>query len=155
MKQRTIYRVTEEWMKLRINDLEYKEAKHSQSEQEQNRIQNKEDSVSSFWDNFKRSNSCIIRVLLGEEKEQDIGNLLEKIVKENSNLAKEIDMKVQGAQRVPIKLDPKRTTPRHIIIKMLRVKNKERILKVPREKLVIYRGVPIRISANSSKEKAG
>ena len=51
-------------------------------------------------------------------------------MKENfPNLVKEIDRQVQEAQRVPNKLDPKKTTPRHIIIKMLKVKDKERILK--------------------------
>ena len=53
----------------------------------------------------------------GEEKEQKIENLFEKIMKENvPNLVKEIDIQVQEAQRVPQKLDPKRATPRHIII---------------------------------------
>ena len=42
------------------------------------------------------------------------------------NLAKEIDIQVQETQRVPNKLDPKRTTPRHIIIKMPKVKDKEK-----------------------------
>ena len=45
------------------------------------------------------------------------------------NLVKEIDIQVQEAQRVPNKLDSKRTTPRHIIIKMPKLKDKERILK--------------------------
>ena len=46
-----------------------------------------------------------------------IGNLYQKIMKENvPNLVKDIDIQVQEAQRVPNKLDPKRTTPRHIII---------------------------------------
>ena len=46
--------------------------------------------------------------------------------------------------RVPNKLDPKRTTPRHTIIKMPKVKDKERILKAAREKqTVTYKGVPI------------
>ena len=50
----------------------------------------------------------------GEEEEQEIENLFEKIMKENfPNLAKEIVIKVQEAQRVPNKLDPKRTTLRH------------------------------------------
>ena len=50
-------------------------------------------------------------------------------------------------------MDAKRPTPRHIIIKMPKVKDKERILKAAREKqLVIYRGVPIRPSADFSKE---
>ena len=49
------------------------------------------------------------------------------------NLVKEIDIQVQEAQRVPNKLDPKRTTPRHIIITMPKVKDKERILKTARK----------------------
>ena len=70
------------------------------------------------------------------------------------NLAKEIDFQeVQEAQRVPKKLDPRRTTPRHIVIKILKVKDKKRTLKAAREKdTVIYKGVPIRLSADFSKE---
>ena len=61
-----------------------------------------------------------------EEEEQETENLFGKIMKENFlNLAKEIDMQVQEAQRVPNKLDPKRTTPRHIIIKMPNIKGRE------------------------------
>ena len=60
-------------------------------------------------------------------------------MKENfPNLVKEIDMQVQEAQRVPNKMDAKRTTPRHIIIKIPKVKDKERILKTAREKAVTY-----------------
>ena len=70
----------------------------------------------------------------GEEEEQEIENLFEKIMKENfPDLVKEIDTQVQEAQKVPNKLDPKRTTPRHIIIKMPKTKDKERILKAVRE----------------------
>ena len=62
-------------------------------------------------------------------------------------------MQVQEAQRVPIKLDPKRPTPRHIIIKMPRVNDRERILQAAREKeTVTYKGVPIRLSTDFSKE---
>ena len=70
------------------------------------------------------------------------------------NLAKEIDFQeVQEAQRVPKKLDAKRNTPRHIIIKLPKIKDKERILKAAREKeTVSYKGVPIRLSADFSKE---
>ena len=90
----------------------------------------------------------------GEEEKQEIENLFEKIMKENfPNLVKKIDIQVQEAQRVPNKLDPKKTTPRHIIIKMPKVKDKERILKAAREKkLVTYRGVPRRLSADFVKE---
>ena len=107
------------------NDLEHKEAKNNQSEnqQQQKRIQKNEDSVSSLWDNFKRANIHIIRVAEGQGKEQEIGNLLKKIMKEHfPNLMKEIDMQVQEAQRVPDKMDAKKPTPRHIIIKMPRLK---------------------------------
>ena len=107
--------------------MEYKEAKNNQSEQqEEKRIQRNEGSISSLWDNFKRSNIPIIGVPEGEEKEEETGNLSENIVEENfSNLVKEIDTKVQEAQRVPIMMDAKRPTPRNIIIKKPKVKDKE------------------------------
>ena len=82
-------------------------------------------------------------------------NLFENIMKENfPNLAKEIDFQeVQEAQRVPKKLDPRRNTPRHIIITSAKMKQKERILEAAREKdTVTYKGVPIRLSADLSKE---
>ena len=69
------------------------------------------------------------------------------------NLVKEIDIQVQEAQRIPNKMDAKRPTPRHIIIKMPKVKDKERILKAAREKqIVAYKGIPIRLSTDFSKE---
>ena len=76
-------------------------------------------------------------------------------MKENfPNLAKEIDFQdVQEAQRIPKKLDPRRNTPRHIIITFPKIKQKERILEAAREKdTVTYKGVPIRLSADFSKE---
>ena len=94
-------------------------------------------------------------VLEGEEEEQEIENLFENIMKENFfNLAKEIDFQeVQEAQRVPKKLDPRRNTPRHIIIALAKMKQKESILEAAREKeTVTYKGVPIRLSADFSKE---
>ena len=69
---------------------------NNQSEQHKGKIiQNNEDSVSSFWDNFKRFSIHITRVSEGKEKEQEISNLSEKIMKENfSNLVEEIDIQV-------------------------------------------------------------
>ena len=89
-----------------------------------------------------------------EEEEQETENLFETIMKENyPNLAKEVDIQVQETQRVPNKLDPKRTTPRHITIEMPNVKHEERILKAAREKQrLTYKRVPIRLAADSSKE---
>ena len=90
----------------------------------------------------------------GEEEEQEIENVFENIMKKNfPNLAKEIDFQeVQEAQRVPKKLDPRKHTPRHIIITLAKIKE-ERILKAARGKeRVIYKAVPIRLSADFSKE---
>ena len=115
----------------------------------------KNERPTNLWDKFKRFNIQIIGVPEGEEEEQEIENLFEQIMKENfPNLAKEIDFQeVQEAQRIPKKLDPKRNIPRHIIITPSKFKDKERILKVAKEKeTVTYKGVPIRLSADFSKE---
>ena len=85
----------------------------------------------------------------GEEEDQEIENLVEKVMKENfPNLAMEMDFQeVQEAQRVPKKVGPRKHTPRHIIITLAKIKDKERILKAAREKETItYKGVPIRSS---------
>ena len=118
-----------------INDLEYKEAKNNHSEQqEEKRIQKKEDNIRGLWDNFKHTNICIMWVPEGEEKEQETENVFEIIMTESiPNLVKEIDIQVQESQRVPNKMDPKRPTPRHIVIKMPKVKDKETI-KAAKEK---------------------
>ena len=90
-----------------------------------------------------------------EEEEQEIENLFENIMKENfPNLTKEIDfLEVQEAQRVPKKLDPRKHTPRHIMITLPKIKDKERILKAAKgNERVTYKGVPIRLSAHFSKE---
>ena len=72
-------------------------------------------------------------------------------MKENfPSLAKETDF--QEAQRIPKNLDPRRNTSRHLIIKLPKIKN-ERILKAARgDETVTYKGVPIRLSADFSKE---
>ena len=75
------------------------------------------------------------------------------MTKNSPNLVKGKDTQVQEAQRVPNKLDSKRPTPRHIIIKMTRLKDNERILKVAREKWgVTFKGAPIRLSSDFSTE---
>ena len=90
----------------------------------------------------------------GEEEEQEIENLFEQIMENFPNLAKEIDFQeVQEAQRVPKKLDPRIQTARHIIITLPKMKDKDRILKAEREKeTVSYKGGPMRLSADFSKE---
>ena len=68
------------------------------------------------------------------EKER-VGKFFEEIIVENfSNMEKEIVNQVQEAQRVPYRINPRRNTPRHILIKLTKTKHKERILKAAREK---------------------
>ena len=101
------------------------------------------------------ANSQLLTTTPKTKTREKIENLFEKTMQENvSNLVKEIDLqKVQEAQRIPKKLDPRRNTPRHIIINLSKIKDKERILKAAREKeTVTYKGVPIRLSADFSKE---
>ena len=114
-----------------------KEERNIQPEKnEETRNQKNEERLRNLQDVFKHSNIWIIRVPEGEEEEQEIENLFERIMKENfPSLSKEIDFQeVQEAQRVPKKLDPRRNTPRHIIITLAKIKDKERILKAAREK---------------------
>ena len=87
-----------------------------------------------------------------EEKEQEIGTLSENTVKENfPNLVKEIDKQIQEAQIVPVMMDAKRPTPRHIMIKMPKVKDKDRILKAAREKKLVTG----RLSDGSGERESG
>ena len=87
---------------------------------------------------MKCNNICIMGIPEGEESEQRIENLFKEIMTKNfPNLVKETVNHVQEAQRVPNKLDPKRPTPRHTMIKMTRLKGKERILKATGEKQIV------------------
>ena len=105
-------------------------------------------------DNKKQNNICIMEVPERKESEHGVKNLFEDIMTENfPNLVKKKVAQVQEAQRVPNKLDTKRPTLRHIIIKMTRLKVKERILKAIREKQVVtYKGPPIRLASDYSTE---
>ena len=135
--------------------MEQREKINTQLEQnEETRTQKSEESFTDLWDNLKCSNIQIIGVPEGEEEEQEIENLLENIRKENfPNPAKKIDFQeVQEAQN-PKNVGPKKHTPRHIIITLSNIKDKERILKASRGKeTVTYKGVHIRPSADFSKE---
>ena len=92
-----------------------------------------EDSIKDFRDNINQISIFIIEVAEGEKIEKGVKNLFEKIMfKIFSNLGKETDIQVQEEQTVPNTMNPKRTTWRHIIIKMSKVG--ERILKAAREK---------------------
>ena len=135
-----------------INGLEQKEERNIQPEQnEERRIQKCEERLRNLQDILKRSNIRFIAVPEREEEDQKIENLFQQIMKENfPNLAKDIDFQeVQEAQKVPKKLDPRTNTARHIIITLAKIKTKERILKIAREReTVTYKGVSKRLSAD-------
>ena len=83
-----------------------------------------------LWDNIKSINIHIIGVPGGNECEWGIENLFEETMTENfPNLVKEEVTQVKEAQRVPIKMIPKRLTPRDVIIKMAKFKHKENFFK--------------------------
>ena len=105
-------------------------------------------------DNMKCNNIPIIGTPEGEEEEQGIENLFEKVMMENfPTLMREKVTQIQEKQRVPSKRNPKRPTARHIIIKMAKFQDKERILKAAREKQELkYKGAPIRLATDFSME---
>ena len=104
-------------------------------------------------DNMK-CNSIHIIWIPEEEEEQGIENLFEKVMMENfPNVMREKVTQIQETQTVPIKRNTKRPTSRHIIIKMTKFQDKERILKAAREKQgVTYNGAQIRLAADFSME---
>ena len=107
----------------------------NQNRMKKQEFKTNEERLRNLQDIFKHSNIQIIGVP-EEGEEQELENLFEQIMKENfPNLTKEIDFQeVQEAQRVPKKLDPRRNTPRHIIITLPKITNKKRILEAAREK---------------------
>ena len=68
-------------------------------------------------------------------------------------MGKEIVNQVQEAQRLPYRINPTRNMPRHILIKLSNIKDKEKILKATREnQKITYKGIPKRLTADSSAE---
>ena len=104
-----------------------------------------EESLRDLWDNIKCTNSQVIRVPEEEEKKKGNEKNFELIIVENFlNMGKKIVNQVQDAQKVPYRLNPRRNTLSHIIIKLTEIKHKEGVLKAAREKQqVTYKGKPI------------
>ena len=131
---------------MEITDVEQKREK---------RLKTNEESLRELWDNvkhtIKHTNIRIIRV--PERRREREGKILKEIIAENfPNMGKESLTQIQEA-RVPYKINPRRNIPRHVLIKLTKIKNKEKILKAAREKKqVTYKGTPIRLSANFSAE---
>ena len=94
-----------------------------------------EDNIRDLWDNNKCTNVQIIGVPEEEEKKKRSEKIFEEIIVENfPNMGKEIVNQIQEAQRVPYRINARKNTPRHILIKLTKIKFKEKILKAAREK---------------------
>ena len=122
----------EEW----INDLEDRMVETTGIKQNiEKRMKRNEDSLRDLWDNLKCTNIHIIGVPEGEEREKGPEKIFEEIIAENfPNMGKEIVNQVQEAQRVPGRINPRRNTPRHIVIKPTKIKDKDKILEATRGK---------------------
>ena len=139
----------------RITDLEDKIVEITTAEQnKEKRMKRIEDSLRDLWDNIKRTNIRIIGVPEEEEKKKWSEKMFEEIMVENfPTMGKEIVNQVQEAQRVPYRINPRRNTPRHILIPVSKINYKEKILKAAREKQQItQKGIHIRLTADLSAE---
>ena len=138
----------------RIGKLEDKMVEITSEEQNKvKRMERTEDSFRDLWDNIKHTNIRIIGIP-EEKKKKGYEKIFEEIIVENfPNMEKEIVNQVQEAQRVPYWINPRRNMPRHILIKLTKTKQKERILKAAREKQQVrYKGNPICLTVDLSAE---
>ena len=122
---------------------------------EQNKEKRKkiiEHSLRDLWDDIKHTNIKIIRVLEEEEKKKETEKLFEEIIIENfPNMGKEIINQLLEVQTVPYRINLRRNRPRHILIKLLKIKYKEKILKAAREKQhIAHKEIPVMLTADLS-----
>ena len=114
----------EEW----ISDLEDKMVEITTAEQnKEKRMKRTEDSLRDLWDNITCTNIRIIGVPEEEEKKKETEKIFEEIIDENfPNMGKKIVNQVQGAQRVSYRINPRKNTTRHILIKLSKIKYTEK-----------------------------
>ena len=118
------------------------------------RMKRTEDSLRDLWDHIKHTNTQIIGVPEKDKKNEGYEKIFEEVILANfPNMEKEIVNQVQEVKRVPYRINQRRNTPSHILLKLTKNKHKERILKAAREKQqVTYKGNPIRLTVDLSAE---
>ena len=101
------------------NDLEDRMVEITAAEEnKEKRMKRNEDSLRDLWDNIKCTNIRIIGVSEREEREKEPEKIFEEIIAEKfPNMGKETVTQVQEAQEVPYRINPRRKTPRDILIK--------------------------------------
>ena len=102
----------------------------------------KNEILRKLWDNNKRSNFHIIRVPEGEKffssSHFRAEKVFEKIMaKDSSNLVKDTNLQIQEAEQTPDKINPKKSMPRHIIIKLLKLKTKKKPWEQPEKNNIL------------------
>ena len=111
-----------------ISDLEDRMVEFTTTDQnKEKRLKRNEDSLRDLWDKIKCNNIRIIGVPEGEEREKGPEKIFEEIIVKNfPNMGKEIATQVQEVQRVPGRINARRNMPRHIVIKLTKIKDKEK-----------------------------
>ena len=119
----------------RISEVEDRMVEINEAKREkEKRIKRNEDNLRDLWDNVKCPNIQIIGVPEEEDKKKGHEKILEEGEVENlPKMGKETVTQVQETQRVPNRINPRQNTPRHILIKLTKIKHKEQILKAARE----------------------
>ena len=138
-----------------INDLEDRMVEMTATEQniEKKRMERNKESLRDPWDSIKHTNISHYR---GPRRRREKGpeKVFEETLAENfPNMGKEIVNQVQEAQRVPGSINSRKNTPRHIVIKLTKIKDKDKKLKAT-EKIgqITYKRTPIKLSADSQQK---
>ena len=120
----------------RISEVEDRMVEINETERKKEKqFERNEDNLRDLWDSVNCPSIWIIGVPEEEDKKKHHEKILEEIIVEHfPKMGKEIITQVQETQRVPNRINPRRNTPRHIVIKLTKIKHKEQILKAAREK---------------------
>ena len=120
----------------RISEVENRMVEITKAERKKEKIiKRNENNLRDLWDNVKHPNIRIIEVSEEEDKKKGHEKILEEIIVENfPKMGKEILTQFQKIQRIPNRINPRRDTPRHTLIKLMKIKHKEQILKAASEK---------------------
>uniref|UniRef100_A0A9L0R4E8 LINE-1 retrotransposable element ORF1 protein n=1 Tax=Equus caballus TaxID=9796 RepID=A0A9L0R4E8_HORSE len=136
----------------RISNLEDKNIEMLQTEEENElRLKRNEETLQELSGSIRRCNIRIIGIPEGEEKEKGAESLFKEIMAKNfPNLGREMELHVTEANKSPNFINVRRPIPRHTVVKLAKVNNKEKILRAARQKKITYKGTPIRLSADFS-----